>query len=93
MNTTTAPTAVLSPSAVVVETYGGAKARALRVLLSGNDGPVTAFVVMARAVRLARAAGPFDGVDDPIANALDEALAAIGDEPLPSNEMPHGYGD
>ena len=48
------------------------------------DGPLTAFVVIARAIRLARAGRFQHPGDDPIANALFDSLKIASDEPVGS---------
>jgi hypothetical protein len=70
-----------------MNTYEAAKEEALDYILDTCDGPVTPFVVMARAVELARKAGPHQGCDDPVANALDEALGTLSAGDLPSEEF------
>ena len=61
---------------------------ALDILLAAHDGPVTPYVVMARAIRLARAAGPVAGAQDDLVDALDEALRAVGVDT--SDDVDHG---
>jgi hypothetical protein len=62
-------------------------------LLDQTDGPVTPFVVIARAIEISRKNKyPLVGIDDSIANALYEVLTdnfnMKSDIEIPSNEMP-----
>ncbi len=50
------------------------KREALSKITNPHDGPVTRFVMVARAIRLARQTGTTTVGADPIAEALDEAL-------------------
>lgn len=60
--------------------YAEAEQSAYKAITHGCDGPVTAFVVMSRAVALARSGRcpKVAGVShDPISNALDRALEGL----------------
>lgn len=66
-------------------TYKQVYAECLRKICNRTDGPLTSFVAIARAINLAREAGPYGGSDDPIANALDVALRSeVEPEPNPN---------
>jgi len=60
------------------DSYKAAVYEAKHQLLHLTDGPITGFVVVARAVELARSEGPWRGANDPIANALFEVLDELG---------------
>jgi hypothetical protein len=66
--------------------YETSKTDAYSFITDRTDGPVTAFVAMSRAIELARRGRcPVIGIDDPIANALDEFLAIDSDKALLSS--------
>lgn len=57
--------------------YQAQENEAYEHLFHGCDGPITQFVLMARAVKLARKQGEPPPGDDPIANALFRALSEV----------------
>jgi hypothetical protein len=57
-------------------------------LLDNTDGPVTPFVVMSRAVKMAQKNPTFDSYE--LTNALHDALAQVGVRELDGDGLPSG---
>ena len=62
--------------------YSELQIQAINAIEHTTDGPCTDFVLIARAIKLAREQGdrfPIVGIDDPIANALFMCLGLLDD--------------